>query len=64
MTDEGRLSTQIFYDNVVKQQVQISYYCNGISLTDTDEISPYDRNLIYKTIMEIKKQEAEAMKAK
>ena len=62
--DDGRLSTQIAYDNVVKQQVYISYMCNGITMVDTDEISPYDRNLIYKTILEIKEQEREAMNKK
>ena len=61
-TDSGRLSTQIAYDNVLKQQVTISYLCNGISISDTDEMSPYDRNLIFETLCEIKKEEEENLK--
>lgn len=59
MTDDGRLSTELMYDAIITQQLQISYYCNGISITDTDNLSPYDRNLIFKKIIEFKEAEKE-----
>jgi hypothetical protein len=37
----------------------ISYLNNGISFTDTDELSPFDRELILKCLRDIKKKEQE-----
>jgi hypothetical protein len=62
MTDDGRLSTQIEYDNILKQQVTISYLCNGISISDTDEMTPYDRKIIYDHLCDIKNKEMESFK--
>jgi hypothetical protein len=50
------------YDEIVKQQVYISYIANGITLTDTEMLTSYDRQLIYQILTEIKEKEQEALK--
>ena len=62
ITDDGRLSTQIQYDEIVKEQVYISYLASGISFETLDNLSPYDRQLILKTINSFKEKEIEALK--
>lgn len=59
-TDKGRLWKQERYDEILEEQVLISYAAKGISITDTDELTPYDRNIILQSIMKIKDQEAKA----
>ena len=47
------------YREILKEQVTISYLVNGISLTDTDEMTPFDRKLILEIITSIKEKEKE-----
>ena len=50
------------YDEIVKQQVYISYIANGITFSDTEMLSSYDRQLIKSILQEIKDKEQEALK--
>lgn len=57
----GRLYTQVRYDQIVEEQTAISYASKGgVTIADTDEMCPYDRGLVLKSIMKIKEAEAEA----
>ena len=56
----GRLYKQERYDRILEEQVAISYASKGISIADTDQLSPYDRQVILNAIKEIKEAEAEA----
>lgn len=59
MTDEGRYTTQIAYDNILQEQVIISYMSKGsVTIADTDLMSPYDRKIIYDSLVKIKEEEA------
>lgn len=57
---DGRYYKQHRYDQILEEQVSISYAANGISISDTDDLSPYDREMILKTIYKIKEMEREA----
>lgn len=58
--ENGRLYTQVRYDQIIEEQVAISYASKGgISISDTDEMCPYDRSLVLKAIQDIRKAEAE-----
>lgn len=59
--DDGRLYTQLRYDQIIEEQVAISYATKGgISISDTDEMCPYDRERVLKAIQDIRKSEADA----
>lgn len=58
----GETYKQFKYKEIVKSQVSISYLGKGISLLDTDMMSPYDRELVLDQLIELKTQEAEAIK--
>lgn len=59
---DGRTYKHHKYDNIVKEQVIISYMSNGtISIQDLDEMCPYDRKLVANTLKEIKDEEKTAM---
>lgn len=62
MTESGRLYKHERYDQIIEEQVAISYASKGISIADTDELSPYDRKIILKSIIKIKESEEEAVK--
>jgi hypothetical protein len=55
----GRTYAQERYEQILEEQVVISYSSKGISIADTDELSPFDRKLILKSILKIKEAEAE-----
>lgn len=54
---DGRHWKQVRYDQIVEEQVAISYASKGISISDTDEMTPYDREQILKMIQKIKEAE-------
>lgn len=56
-TKDGRFWKQVRYDQIVEEQVAISYASKGISISDTDEMTPYDREQILKMIQKIKEAE-------
>lgn len=58
--EDGRPYAAYRYEQILEEQVAISYAAKGISISDTDERSPYDRGLILKAILKIKEQEAKA----
>ena len=49
------------YDEIVEQQVIITYLSNGITFKDTEDITPYDRNLILSVIKKIKEEERKSI---
>ena len=54
----GKLLRHIKYDNIIKDQVTIAYISKGgISLEDSDYLSPYDRKLVIDTLAELKELE-------
>lgn len=49
------------YHEIVEEQVAISYASKGgVTISDTDDISPYDRKIILKSILKIKEAESDA----
>jgi len=58
--NSGKLYRHEKYDEIIEEQTHISYYSKGISIKDTDEMCPYDRNIILQTIIKIKEQEIKA----
>lgn len=59
---DNRLYRNIKYDNIIKDQVAIAYISKGgISISDSDELSPYDRKLVLDTLTEIKNIESESI---
>lgn len=59
--DDGRWYEQHRYDDIMEEQVTICYISNSITIADTDEMTPYDRGLILKILMQIKNDEKEAL---
>lgn len=57
----GRLWKQERYDQIIEEQVSISYAASGISMEYTDDISPYERKMIFDTIMKIQEAKKRAM---
>lgn len=58
---DGRTYKHHKYDEIIKEQVIISYLSKGaISVQELDEMSPYDRKLISDTLKEIKDAEMPA----
>lgn len=49
------------YRQIIEEQVSISYASKGISIADTDELTPYDRKLILDSIIKIKDEEKKAI---
>ena len=48
------------FENIITQQIIISQIANGISFEDTNNMDNYERNLIFKKIMEMEKEKNEA----
>lgn len=61
--ENGRTYKQNRYKQILEEQISISYASKGISIADTDELSPYDRGIILDSITEIKEMEREAAEA-
>ena len=62
-TDSGRPYKAVRYDEIIEEQVAISYISKGgISLMDTDGVSQYDRKIILQSLLKIKEQESENLK--
>jgi len=62
-TDSGRPYKAVRYDEILEEQVAISYISKGgISLMDTDGVSQYDRKIILQSLLKIKEQENENIK--
>lgn len=59
--EDGQWYSQHKYKQIIDEQVAISYASKGISIADTDELSPFDRKLILESILKIKDAEKEAM---
>lgn len=49
------------YEQIMKEQVMISYVSKSITIEDTDNMCPFDREMIYKNLEEIKSTEKEMM---
>lgn len=47
------------YDEIIKEQTMIAY-ATHIPISDTDQITEYDRKLILETLKEIKEAESNA----
>ena len=60
MTDEQYNVCREAYESIIEEQTIISYSIKGITFSDTDEISRYDRKLILKALEKIRKIEKEA----
>lgn len=49
------------YESIIEEQVRIAYYSKGtISISETDNMTPYDRNLVMKFLKEIVEEENNA----
>lgn len=48
------------FENIITQQIIISQLASGISFEDTNNMDNYERNLIFKKIMEMEKEKNEA----
>lgn len=55
----GKTYKEERYVQIMEEQVAISYASRGISIADTDEMSPFDRKLVLNTIRKIKDNEHE-----
>ena len=60
MTDEQYNVCREAYESIIEEQTIISYSIKGITFSDTEEISRYDRKLILKALEKIRKIEKEA----
>ena len=60
MTDEQYNVCREAYESIIEEQTIISYSIKGITFSDTDEISRYDRKLILKALEKIRKIDKEA----
>lgn len=60
LTDEQYNVCREAYESIIEEQTIISYSIKGITFSDTDEISRYDRKLILKALEKIRKIEKEA----
>ena len=59
--ENGLTYKQQRYRDIIDEQVLISYMSKGsLSMTDTEFVSPYDRELILKSIIKIREQELQA----
>lgn len=47
-------------ENIMTQQIIISQLSNGITYTDTENMDSYERNFIFKKIMEMEKEKNDA----
>jgi len=60
---DGRTYKHTKYDEILKEQVIISYMSKGmISIEELDGMCRYDRRLVLDTLKEIREQEAESHK--
>lgn len=58
---DGKTYKHHQYDNILKEQVIISYMSNGaITIEELDNMCPYDRKLIAETLKEIRSEENKA----
>lgn len=60
--DDGTTFKAKKYEEILQEQVLISYMSQSISIFDTDMLCPYDRKIIFKTLHEIKEAERESIK--
>lgn len=60
LTDEQYQVCREAYESIIDEQTIISYSIKGISFSDTDSISRYDRKLILKSLEKIRKIEKDA----
>lgn len=56
---EGEPYKHFKYKQIINEQVAISYASKGISISDTDELCPYDRKLVLEALIGIKDKERE-----
>ena len=47
-------------ENIMTQQIIISQLSNGITYADTENMDSYERNFIFKKIMEMEKEKNDA----
>ena len=59
--EDGEPYASFRYKQILEEQVTISYASKGISIADTDDLSPYDRKIILESIVRIKEQEKKAV---
>jgi hypothetical protein len=59
---ENRSYSNVQYDKIVEDQVSIAYLSKCIDLSYTDDISPYDRELIMNLLLKFKDIEADSRK--
>ena len=60
MTREEYSRNRELYKQIIEEQVIISYTVKGISFTDTNEMSRFDRETIFESIKHIREAEKEA----
>lgn len=58
-TQDRRDRKSTRYQQVIEEQVAISYASKGISFADTDMMCPYERKIVLDTISKIKEKERE-----
>lgn len=59
--ETGRTYKQERYEQILEEQVMISYVSKGISITDTDYMTPFDRQLVLKILTKIRDKEKELL---
>lgn len=61
LTSDGKPYAQLRYKEIIQEQVTIGYLTKGgVTYSDTEEMSPYERKIAMETIKEILKEQAEA----
>ena len=61
LTSDGQSYHRLKYKQIIQEQVTIGYLTKGgVSYSDTDNMTPYERQLAYDTIKEILKCQQDA----
>lgn len=59
--DNGLTYKQQRYKDIINEQVLISYLSKGaLNMVDTEFVTPFDRELILQSIIDIREQEVKA----
>lgn len=63
MTSDGRSYHRERYKQIIAEQVTIGYLTKGgVTYSETDDMSPYERRIAYETIRDILESQAESRK--
>lgn len=58
--DDDLHSTKMELDNILTQQIIISQLSNGITYQDTENMDSYERNFIFKKLVQMEQEKNDA----